>query len=1624
MGKWMLTKKDPKAELPPDPMPVHCPQQSWDFLIGESDGYFNNLSMTDPVGIPSGNFILPEIDLTLNSRFPLVLARIYNSLDPQVGPFGRGWSTPFTSHLEFVASDIAFVNSDGSRILFAKTNDQFKAPDWSELRLSYATDTAYWSVSHPNGAEWTFNDKGKIIRMSRACCGMGAIDALLFDYDGSDRLTRVSNPVGLFLDFSYNTNNRIISVVDSTSRTLSYGYDSKGNLTSFTDPIGRTTLYTYSQDDFMVTVTKPGNRVTSVTYIDRRVSSVTSPDGAVSMFTWDYDNHKLTITDPVGTNHEYGFTANWHLVSYSIPSMGISKQFVSSGSALVEMADALGNNSHYSYGSDGLVNSITDALGNTTTYTWDPTFHKLTNKIDSLGREWRYIWCYRGNLWSEIDPIGGVTSYTYDAFNNRTSKTDPLGRVTRFVYDSLGNRLVQVIDALGGISSFSYDMRGNLISSSDPLGRTSNFEYDLMNRLTKTVYPDGRFITLEYDLAGNVVLKRDNLSRETGFMYDLSGRILTTTRPDGTVISSLYDSAGRKVSEIDSLSRVTRFEYNSNGLLVKTIYPDNTFETFSYDSEGRLTSKTNELEQTANFEYDPLGRLLCTIDPTGARWESQYDAVGRKIADKDPLNRVTAYQFDNLDRITKVIKPDNSFVTNSFDAVGNLLSTVDALGNNWSWVYDNLNRQVKAIQPNGANSMTTFDAAGQPIAEADALGRITQYSFDLGGRKTATTDALGNVWRNNYDNAGRLVSSVNPLGAVSSMTYDIMDRVVSQSDPLGNVTSFEFDNAGRRIAKTDAMGRRSITAYDLRDRITSEADPEGHTVSFGYNLAGQRIRLTDGANRTWHWEYDSLGRVVSEIDPLGNTNRYGFDSVSNRTIWTNARNQATNYTFDTMNRLFQVNYPDGTVATLTYDLEGRELSRSGPAGCVTKTYDSVGNMTSEAFSVVGAPLAAPKKWQYSFDPTGNRIGAIDPEGKVFKYRFDALNRMVELDPPEKGDKIKFSFDSAGKLITEERPSVKTTNIFDLAGRLLQVKHKRDHGPEKIVASRNYQYNSVGNRITEQSEAGEITKYSFNGSDWLTKVQYPHGRQVSYSYNGAGDRLTELSETPTIEGHGHNTHPATITVTLNFGYDLAGRMISRASDTFVFDPDGNLTVEALLAAPGCLPEESRYFWSSDNRLVKVEKDIECPKHGKKKCHQCPQTFTLAEEYSYLPESWKRITRKTGDQTFVSIYDGNDEALEYQLKTHKDKKEHDCICRCSNHRRPHLNLIHEFIGGPGTDDLVTTKYHGRTLEMLKDGLGSTIALTNKAGHAVSRMNYDAWGNLRFPDKPGYGVAPCKEGDLDNILDNLEGKYSFGEPNHDGYHYGRHFAKVLTPFLFQGRRWDGFSQTYNHRHRQYNPKYGRWLSRDPIGFFGGRNLWNFVNNNPLRFTDPWGLLELITNSQGYFLIDDWGNWKRVSQKDAEDLEKSLCIEAKQQEFVRLSQSGDQFFFTGKELFKAWLMAAFTEWQLPQNTLQGLMRSNQPSTTKLYRAVSVEEYNQILSTGKFEVKGGAEGKYFAESPTDASTWGSKMMGTGNFRIIEAEFPSDASNQFYRWDRLDGIGPARFGEMNQLKDAKIKPFQ
>ena len=113
---------------------------------------------------------------------------------------------------------------------------------------------------------------------------------------------------------------------------------------------------------------------------------------------------------------------------------------------------------------------------------------------------------------------------------------------------------------------------------------------------------------------------------------------------------------------------------------------------------------------------------------------------------------------------------------------------------------------------------------------------------------------------------------------------------------------------------------------------------------------------------------------------------------------------------------------------------------------------------------------------------------------------------------------------------------------------------------------------------------------------------------------------------------------------------------------------------------------------------------------------------------------------------------------------------------------------------------------TYYAIKDHQNTVIALVDTSGTVVESYEYDAWGNTRVFNAAGIELTA---------------------------------SAIGNRYCFQGREIDWVTGLYYFRARWYNPETGRWISKDPIGIAGGLNLYAFCGNNPVNFTDPFGLL-----------------------------------------------------------------------------------------------------------------------------------------------------------------------------------------
>ncbi|KVK85723.1 hypothetical protein WS90_00550 [Burkholderia cepacia] len=92
------------------------------------------------------------------------------------------------------------------------------------------------------------------------------------------------------------------------------------------------------------------------------------------------------------------------------------------------------------------------------------------------------------------------------------------------------------------------------------------------------------------------------------------------------------------------------------------------------------------------------------------------------------------------------------------------------------------------------------------------------------------------------------------------------------------------------------------------------------------------------------------------------------------------------------------------------------------------------------------------------------------------------------------------------------------------------------------------------------------------------------------------------------------------------------------------------------------------------------------------------------------------------------------------------------------------------------------------------------------------------------------------------------------------------------------------------------------------------------------------------------------------------------------------------------------------------------------LYRSMSLDEYGGLMKSGRWNINGSMEEKWFAESYQDAVKWGNTMgHGEGAVRVVQVDVPDDIAGKMHKDPHLDGIGPARYAEIEDLNNPRSR---
>lgn len=544
-----------------------------------------------------------------------------------------------------------------------------------------------------------------------------------------------------------------------------------------------------------------------------------------------FDNIVLQREAGVST-FEYDAAGNYVISAMSPKNTKLSATYDARGNRETQ-TDALQNTTRYTYDKRDRLKTVTlPGSGLTLQNTYNQYDRLVQKTMTADGKNWgtvSYQYDEAGHLTQTIDAMNQPHNYFYDLNGNMTKVHLPDDRVIEYEYDA-ANRRTGILYNGELRYKFGYDANGNLKQVQDLLGQTRTMNYDGANRLiAETV--SGKTLSYQYDGNDNVkesALSDDGTSYKHSFAYNSIGDNTRVTDPQGKQYRFDFNEFGLANSLVNGNGMQTTAEYDDNKRLVHFVMrrPDGSLladKSYTYDENGNRTGSIDQLNTAAKqiqYAYDENYQLLSETDAAGGRIEYRYDAVGN--------------------RKSKVQK----------DAQGNQIAAVQ-------YVYNEQNQLTSVTAPAGTVSLV-YDAHWQRLLDDGERG----YEWDAAGRMTQMTHkATGAVARYQYDEAGRRIrAEVN--GAVTQLVYE-GSHVAYELDAAGELTRYytRHEN-GLLLSMTQVKASREVLAGTYYYQVNEHGDVETLSDATGAVVA--------------RYSYDAWGNLLSSDGPLAQANPYRY----------------------------------------------------------------------------------------------------------------------------------------------------------------------------------------------------------------------------------------------------------------------------------------------------------------------------------------------------------------------------------------------------------------------------------------------------------------------------------------------------------------------------------------------------------------------------------------------------------------------------------------------------------------------------------------------------------------------------------------------------------------------------
>jgi len=723
----------------------------------------------------------------------------------------------------------------------------------------------------------------------------------LFIYNAINQLTASNGAVTTYNSGDFGNAWRLYSSAGPGCSTCSVrgnvlnSYDSNGNLSSTTDANGNTVTYTFDGNNNLLSQTAQLN-------------------GSPVTTSYTYNNlaEVLTMTDPLGNTTTNTYDANGNLLTIASPNPNsqtppsVTQFTYNSLGELTQIHDPLSHPTTITYYPTGLIQSITDAQNNTTSYTYDSRGNRTSviDPINGSAHPTSFAYDAMSRLTGITYPDGTTASFAYDSRGRRISATDQNGKTTTYAYDG-ADRLISVTDAASNLTQYNYDTEDNLTSITDANNHTTYFTYDTLGRVTQTTFPSTLTETYTYDQLYNLTSKTDRKGQTIQYVYDSLYRMTSKTYPDETSASYVYDLVG-KIQQVSDPTGTYAFAYDNMGRLIGTstqytFLPGHNFQnSYRYDAASNRTSLTAPDGSTNSYSYDTLNRLTMLTNSLTGQFGFGYDALNRRTQLTRPNGINTNYNYDSVSHLLTVLHQAGSTTLDGasygYDYAGDRTSKTNYLnGTTSNYGYDAVYELQHVTQGGSTTESYSYDAVGNRLSSS----AVPSYSYNSSNE--LTSNSLGSY---THDANGNTLTDASG----KSYTWDFESRPVQAIVPDTGTVAFKYDPFGRRIYKS-SPNFTGIFVYDGANLIET-VNSSGAVVARyteTQRIDEQLAELRSGGST--YYEADGLGSVTSLSSSAGAVaNTYTYDSFGNTTNSTGTLSNPFRYAgreFDTETGIYE-----------------------------------------------------------------------------------------------------------------------------------------------------------------------------------------------------------------------------------------------------------------------------------------------------------------------------------------------------------------------------------------------------------------------------------------------------------------------------------------------------------------------------------------------------------------------------------------------------------------------------------------------------------------------------------------------------------------------------------------------